>query len=100
MENFTLCAVNLFINFPFFYLKESMPILAAPGGAYDAILMIAFDKCHQLMLKKLVRNIGIWVIQNGINQLYLNLKTLYCYLNQNNLKWNENFLSKSNYMQS
>ena len=86
MENFTLRAVNLFINFPFFYLKESMPILAAPGGAYDAILMIAFDKCHQLMLKKLVRNIGIWVIQNGINQLYLNLKTLYCYLNQNNLK--------------
>ena len=65
-----------------------MPILAAPGGAYDAILIIALDKCHQLMLKKLVRNIGIylWVIQNGISQLYPNLKTVYCYLNQNNLK--------------
>ena len=88
MENFTLCAVNFFINFPFFYLRESMPILAAPGAAYDATLISALDKCHQLMLKKLVRNIGIylWVIQNGISQLYPNLKTVYCYLNQNNLK--------------
>ena len=70
-----------------------MAILAAPGGAYDAILIIAFDKCHQLMLKKLVRNIGIWVIQNGINQLYLNLKTVYCYLNQKQLEIGMNIFS-------
>ena len=70
-----------------------MPILAAPGGAYDAILIIALDKCHQLMLKKLVRNIGIWVIQNGINQLYLNLKTVYCYLNQKQLEIGMNIFS-------
>ena len=54
MENFIFCAVKFFIDFPFFYLREGMPILTAPGGAFDTILMLGSDNCHQLMLKKLV----------------------------------------------
>ena len=59
MENFIFCVENFFIDFSFFYLRQGMPILTAPGGAFDTILMLGSDNCHQLMLKKLVWNIDI-----------------------------------------
>ena len=51
------CRNNLFIDFPFFYLRNGFPLLfgdEGKEGAFDKILIFGVENCYKLMLKKLV----------------------------------------------
>ena len=46
------CRKNLFIDSPFFYLREGMPVLTADDGAFNNILILGLDHCKKINIQK------------------------------------------------